>query len=159
MRSSLVRIVLVLLLIPATLCGRAWGFGSRAKIAEAVANHAVLADFEEQALHADPREQCYRYTQLVQVLTEIAGHAMVEGDADKANAVLAKVERYAELIHRALAKNTHKLRQTEELMEATTYRFGEYLHAAAVDDTTSMRETLKKLDKVHNEVLTEVFQH
>jgi hypothetical protein len=157
MRTSLVGTVLLSLIVPA--CAHAAGYASHAKVTDAINDPALLAEFEDEAQHADPREQCFRYTQLVQVLTEIAGKAMVEGDVDKTYAVLAKVEHYTELIHLALTKNTHKLRQTEELMEQTTYRFSEYLHAASVDDTSSMRATLKKLDKVHNEVLTEVFQH
>ena len=119
----------------------------------------TLSRLELQAQEAKPREQCFLYTELVHTMTEIAGKQMLNGDVDQASATLKKVEHYAELIHLGLARDTKRLKSAELLMHHTTYKLSEYLHQASGEDQATLQATLKQLDHVQNELLTQVFNH
>jgi hypothetical protein len=119
----------------------------------------ALTRLELQAQEAKPREQCFLYTELVHTMTEIAGKQMLNGDVDQASATLKKVEHYALLIHLGLAHDTKRLKNAELLMHHTTYRLGEYLHQASGEDQATLQATLKQLDHVQTELLTQVFNH
>jgi hypothetical protein len=119
----------------------------------------TLSRLELQAQEAKPREQCFLYTELVHTMTEIAGKQMLNGDVDQASATLKKVEHYAELIHLGLARDTKRLKNAEMLMHHTTYKLSEYLHQASGEDQATLQATLKQLDHVQNELLTQVFNH
>ncbi len=119
----------------------------------------MLAQLELRAQQAGPRDQCFLYTELVHIMTEIAGKQMLSGDIDQASATLKKVEQYAHLIHLDLARDTKRLKNAELLMHHTTYRLTEYLHRASGEDRDTLQATLTQLDKVHDELLTQVFQH
>lgn len=120
---------------------------------------AAIAQLEEKASHANPREQCYLYTQLVQTMVEAAGHQMLDGDSQQATATLKRTEQYSQLIHLALARDTKKLKDSEKMMERTTERLGEYLRRTSGDDRVAMEATLRQLDHVHDELLVQVFNH
>jgi Na+/phosphate symporter len=119
----------------------------------------AIAQLEAKANHANPREQCYLYTQLVQTMVEAAGHQMLAGDSERATATLKQTEHYTQLIHLALARDTKRLKDAEKMMEQTTQRMGEYLRHTSGDDHTAMQATLKQLDHVHDELLDQVFSH
>ncbi|HTD96039.1 MAG TPA: hypothetical protein VK627_03895 [Edaphobacter sp.] len=119
----------------------------------------ALMQLEQRAEQAKPREQCFLYTELVHTMTEIAGKQMLDGDIDNASATLKKVAFYAQLIHLNLANDTKRLKNAEMLMHRTTHRLGEYLHLASGDDRVTLQATLKQLDQVQDELLTQVFKH
>jgi len=119
----------------------------------------AIAQLEQKASHANPREQCYLYVQLVQTMVEEAGHQMLAGDSEQATATLKQTEHYTQLIHLALARDTKRLKDAEKTMEHTTQRMGEYLRHTSGDDRTAMQATLKQLDHVHDELLDQVFSH
>src|SRR5450756_66196 len=52
---------------------------------------------EQKAIQANPREQCFLYTELVHSMTELAGKQMLDGDVDHASDTLKRVEHYAHL--------------------------------------------------------------
>jgi hypothetical protein len=119
----------------------------------------ALSQLELRAEQANPRDQCFLYTELVHTMTEIAGRQMLNGDIDQASATLKKVEHYAQLIHLNLANDTKRLKNAELLMHHTTYRLGEYLHKSSGEDRDTLQATLKRLDQVHDELLAQVFRH
>jgi hypothetical protein len=119
----------------------------------------ALAQLELRAQQAGPRDQCFLYTELVHTMTEIAGKQMLDGDADKASDTLKKVNHYAQLIHMDLTSNSKRIKNAEMLMHHTTYRLSEYLHRASGEDQATLKDTLKQLDKVHEELLAEVLKH
>lgn len=119
----------------------------------------ALSQLELRAEQANPREQCFLYTELVAAMTEAAGKQMMDGDVDRASATLKKVARYANLIHMNLARDTKRLKNAEMLMHHTTYRLNEYLHRASSEDKPTLQATLKQLSDVQNEILTQVFNH
>ena len=118
----------------------------------------ALAQLELRAQQAGPRDQCFLYTELVHVMTEIAGKQMLDGDVDQATASLRKVNDYAKLIHMDLSSNSKRVKNAEELMHHTSYRLGEYLRKASNEDRDTLQATLKQLDQVHDELLAQVFK-
>jgi hypothetical protein len=151
-RPSALLLPLPLLL---TFCTPLHAFSSDENLPDA----QTLTRLELQAQEAKPREQCFLYAELVHTMTEIAGKQMLNGDVDQASATLKKVEHYAQLIHLGLAHDTKRLKNAELLMHHTTYRLGEYLHQASGEDQATLQATLKQLDHVQNELLTQVFNH
>ena len=121
-------------------------------------NAQALLALELRAQQAKPQDQCFLYTELVHVMTEIAGKQMLDGDVDQATATLKKVNDYAKLIHMDLSSNSKRVKNAEELMHHTSYRLGEYLRKASNEDRDTLQATLKQLDQVHDELLAQVFK-
>jgi len=119
----------------------------------------AIAQLEQKANQANPREQCYLYVQLIHSMTEAAGRQILNGEYEQAAATMKKTEHYAQLIHAGLARDTKRLKDAEKLMEHTTARLNEYLRHSSGDDRLAMQATLKQLDGVHDELLTQVFSH
>ncbi len=118
-----------------------------------------LAELASRAEHASPRDQCFLYTELVHTMTETAGREMQDGETEKAGATLKTVQQYAQKIHLGLARDTRRVKNAEMLMERTTVRLSEILHKSSGDDRATVQTTLKQLQKVHDELLAQVFQH
>ena len=133
---------------------------SRASGGDGIALDAQgIALLESRAAQANPREQCFLYTELVHHMTEVAGKQMLDGDAEHASKTLKQVEHYANLIHLGLAKDTKRLKNAEMMMHKTTYRLAGYLHVASTEDKATLEATLKQLDTVQTELLDQVFNH
>jgi hypothetical protein len=130
-----------------------------AAIDESVPDAQALDQLALRAQQANPRDQCYLYTELVHTMTEIAVKQIVNGDEDQANATLKKITSYAQLISSSVAKNTKRLKNAEMLMHHTTLRLAQSLHLASGDDRTTVQATLKQLDLVQNQLLDQVFDH
>jgi hypothetical protein len=130
-----------------------------AAIDETLPDAQTLSQLETRAQLADPREQCFLYTELIHTMTEIAGRQMRDGNVDEASIMLTRINHYAQLIHMELAGNSKRLKNTEMLMHHTTYKLGEYLRRASAEDRLTLQATLNRLDQVHNEILTQVFKH
>jgi hypothetical protein len=130
-----------------------------ASVDDNLPNAQALLALELRAQQANPRDQCFLYTELVHVMTEIAGKQMLNGDVDQATATLKKVNDYAKLIHMDLTSNSKRVKNAEELMHHTSYRLGEYLRKASNEDRDTLQATLKQLDQVHDELLAQVFKH
>ena len=126
-------------------------------IDESLTTPEAIHQLEIRAQQANPREQCFLYTELVHSMTELAGKQMLAGDVDLANATLKRVDHYAHLIHMGLAANDKRLKNAEMLMHHTIQRLADYMHAASGDDQVALQSTLKQLDQVHGEILTQVF--
>ena len=120
---------------------------------------AALAQLEARAATANPREQCFLYTELVHNMTVAAGKQMLDGETERASETLKRVEHYASLIHMGLAKDTKRLKNAEMMMHKTTYRLTGFLHQASTEDKATLEATLKQLDSVQNELLDQVFSH
>lgn len=130
-----------------------------AAIDETPADAQTIHQLELRAQQANPRDQCYLYTELVHTMTEMAVKQIVNGDEDQANATLTKINTYAHLISINLAANTKRLKNAEMLMHHTTLRLAQSLHLASGDDRNTVQATLKQLDVVQNQILDHVFDH
>ena len=130
-----------------------------AAINENLPDAQTLSQLELRAQQANPRDQCYLYTELVHTMTEMAVQQIINGDDGQASVTLKQVNRYAQLIQSNLAKNTKRLKNAEMLMHHTTLRLAQSLRLASEDDRTSVQATLKQLDLVQNQLLDQVFNH
>ncbi len=147
------------LLLPSLLLTLSLSTPARAAAAEGRFDEQMLTQLELRATQANPREQCFLYTELVHAATELAGQQLLAGDVDAASSSLKRVEHYAQLIHMGLANDTKRLKNAEMLMHHTTHRLGDYMHAASSDDRQTLQATLKQLNQVQDELLTQVFKH
>ena len=149
--SSLTALLLALFL---TLCPFAYaGFN------ETLPDSQTLSQLEIRAQQANPRDQCFLYTELVHTMTEMAAKQITDGDPEAATATLKQVEHYAQLIHLGLAQDTKRLKNAELLMHHTAYRLSDLIRAASTEDRPVLDATLKRLDQVHTEILTQLFSH
>ena len=137
-----------------TLCA---AIPARAAADEAIPTPDVLAQLELRASQANPREQCFLYTQLIHTMTQKAGREIAEGETEQAAHTLTQVNRYAHLIHINLAHDAKRLKDAEQLMHNTTYRLAQVLHLVSGEDKATVQDTLKQLDQVNDELLAQVF--
>jgi hypothetical protein len=119
----------------------------------------AITQLEQRAEQAGPRDQCFLYTELVAAMTDLAGRQMVDGDTDHASAMLKKIQHYAQLIHIGLSNDPKRVKNAEMLMHRTAYRLNEYIHEASSEDRATLQATLKQLNQVQDELLTQVFKH
>lgn len=132
---------------------------SRAAAADkdAALDEQQLVQLEQRAEQANPRDQCYLYTELVAVMTDLAGRQLRDGDPDRASITFKKITKYAELIQANLTRDTKRLKNAEKLMHDTTYRLNQYLRSASFEDRPTLQATLKQLNQVQTQLLTQVF--
>lgn len=130
-----------------------------AAVTEEPPDAQTIAQMELRAQQANPRDQCYLYTELVHTMTDVAVKQIANGDDDKATATLKQINRYAHLIETSLLKNTKKLKNAEILMDRTTAHLTEALHLTSGEDRTNVQATLKQLNGVQNQLLNQVFSH
>ena len=152
MRSTVASVVVALLLTLPCAC-RASSHD------DTTLDAAGLQQLEQRAEHAEAREQAFLYTELIQAYTLMAGKQVADGDMEHANATLKRIEHLAALIHGGLAKNAKKVKDAEMMMHAATFRLKQCLHAASDEDQPAIASTIKELDKVHEELLAQVFAH
>ena len=142
--------------ILSTLCT---AIPARAAADEVIPSPDVLAQLELRASQANPREQCFLYTQLIHTMTQKAGREIADGDTEQAAHTLTQVNRYAHLIHVNLAHDAKRIKDAEQLMHNTTYRLAQVLHLVSGQDKATVQDTLKQLDQVNDELLAQVFTH
>jgi hypothetical protein len=119
----------------------------------------AITQLEQRAQQANPRDQCMLYTELVSAMTNLAGKQMLDGDSDHASEMLKRIEHYALLIHQNLTTDPKHIKNAQMMMHQTTYRLNEYLHEASSEDQATLKATLKQLNQVQDELLTQVFKH
>jgi len=119
----------------------------------------TILQMEQHAAQASLRDQAFLYTELVHTMTELAGHQMLVGDTEQASASLKRMAKYADLIHLGLTNDTKRLKNAELLMQQTTFHLTGYLRATSGEDRESLQAALKQLNKVEDELMTQVFKH
>jgi hypothetical protein len=118
-----------------------------------------LAELENRAEHAQPNEQAFLFTQLVNDYVDMAGKQVAAGEMDEATASLQHIQSYADRIHSGLCKNSKRVKNAEMLMHMATYKLTQLMHAISTEDSALVQATLKRLDKLHDELLQQVFAH
>jgi hypothetical protein len=144
-------------LLPLSLILSVCTFCHASGIDDTIPTPQFISQLEQRAQQASPKEQCFLYTELVHSMTELAGKQMLDGDVDRASATLEKVDHYARLIHLGLARDAKRLKNAELLMHHTTHRLVDYMRAASGDDRVTLQATLKQLNSVQDEILSQVF--
>ena len=128
-------------------------------IDEAVMDANALSQLEARAATAQPKEQCFLYAELVHQLTEQAGRQLTDGKIDEVSSTLKHIDALAAKIHVSLAHDTKRLKNAELILHHTSRRLFDMLHVAPSDSRETLQATLKRLDVVQSELLTQVFEH
>src|ERR1700677_4131906 len=97
-------------------------------------NPTALAALQAKADQAQPRDRCFLYAELVNQMTDLAGHQLNSGDSGQASETLKLVQRYAERIHVGVADDSKKLKDAELLMQRTSFRLKDILSEASYED-------------------------
>ena len=118
----------------------------------------ALAVLQAKADQAPPRDRCFLYAQFVSQMTDLAGQQFNSGDSGRASETLKLVQRYAEKIHTDVADDSKKLRDAELLMERTSFRLKGMLNEASYEDRPAVEATLKQLNQVQAQLMTQVFK-
>ena len=119
---------------------------------------STLAMLQAKADQAQPRDRCILYAKLVSRMTDLAGSQFNSGDSLRASETLKLVQRYAEKIHTGVASDSKKLKEAELLMQRTSFRLNDILGAASYEDRERLEATLKQLNQVQAQLMTQVFE-
>jgi hypothetical protein len=124
---------------------------------EAPLDAAALAQMEQRAETAQPRDQCFLYAEVLHGLTELAGREVAAGDQTDADSTLQHIDTVAAKMQKASASNAKRLKNAEQLLEHTTRRLTDMAHIVTGSERTAMQATLQRIDRLHTQVLTMVF--
>jgi phosphomevalonate kinase len=91
-------------------------------------------------------------------MTVLAGHQLNSGDSGQASETLKLVQRYAEKIHMGVADDSKRLKDAEVLMQRTSFRLKDILGEARYEDRQTLEATLKQLNQVQAQLMTQVFK-
>jgi hypothetical protein len=117
----------------------------------------ALAQLQQRAANAKPQEQCYLYAELVHGLTQQAAAQIAADDTERATATIRQIDKYTPLIQHNLTRDSKRLKDAELLLQDTTYRLSQMLHLLDGDDQATVQDTLKQLNKINDELLTQVW--
>jgi hypothetical protein len=118
---------------------------------------AVTA-LQAKADQAQPRDRCFLYAELISQMTDLAARQFNSGDSLRASETLKLVQRYAEKIRIGVADDSKKLKNAELLIQRTSFRLGDILSEASYEDRPTLEATLKQLNKVQAQLMTQVFK-
>jgi hypothetical protein len=118
----------------------------------------ALTALQAKADHAQPRDRCFLYAELVSRMTELAGRQFNSGESVQALETLKVVQRYAEQIHVGVADDSKRLRDAEVLMQRTSFRLKDILSEASYEDRQALEVTLKQLNEVQAQLMMQVFK-
>jgi len=112
-----------------------------------------------KASHAQPREQCYLYAELVHEMTEYSLRQYSAGNVEKAAELLRQVQPLARKIHLTVADNDKRLKSAEMLLRHTAFRLNEMLHTSSFEDRTLVEQTLAQVNQAQTEAMMQVFRN
>ena len=118
----------------------------------------ALATLQAKADQAQPRDRCYLYAELVSQMTDLAGHQFSSGDSGQASETLKLVQLYAEKIQIGVADDSKKVKDAELLVRRTSFRLKDILGGASLEDRETLEATLKQLNQVQAQLMTQVFK-
>src|ERR1700691_1899710 len=121
-------------------------------------NPTALAARQAKADQAQPRDRCFLYAELVNRMTDLAGHQLNSGDSGQASETLKVVQQYAEKIQMGVGGDSKKLKDAELLMQRATFRLQDILSEASYEDRQTLEATLKQLNQVQTQLMTQVFK-
>ena len=118
----------------------------------------ALATLQAKADQAQPRDRCYLYAELVSQMTDLAGHQLSSGDSEQASETLKLVQGYAEKIQIGVGDDSKKLKNAEMLVRRTSFRLKDILGGASLEDRETLEATLRQLNQVQAQLMTQVFK-
>src|ERR1700728_3063477 len=118
----------------------------------------ALAALQAKADQAQPKDKCFLYAKLVSQMTDLAGRQFNSGDSGQASETLKLVQQYADKIHLEVADDSKKLKDAELLMQRTSVRLQDIRNEASYEDRQTLEATLKQLNQVQAQLMTQVFK-
>ena len=118
---------------------------------------AVTA-LQAKADQAQLRDRCLLYAELVSRLTDLAGRQVNSGDSVEASETLKLVQWYAEKIRMGVADDSKKLKNAELLVQRTSMRLKDILSEASYEDRPALEATLRQLNQVQEQLMTQFFK-
>lgn len=118
----------------------------------------TLEALETRASQAEPREQCFLYSQLVQQMTELSIRQYQAGNVSKAAGLLQHIQSIAKKIHLSVTINDKRLKNAELMLSHTAFRLSEMLQASSVDDRPLFQQTLAQVTDAKNATMMQVFR-
>ncbi|MGD0737008.1 MAG: hypothetical protein ABR976_17890 [Terracidiphilus sp.] len=112
---------------------------------------------EARAVQAQPRDQCFLYTQLIHEMTEFTLRNYAAGDVDKATTMLKKIQLLSHKIHLSMSDDDKRLKNAEILLRHTAFRLTEMLHNSSFEDRPLVQETLAQVNQAQSEAMMHVF--
>src|ERR1700728_4026495 len=116
----------------------------------------TLEALEVRASQAEPREQCFLYSQLVQQMTELSIRQYQAGNVSKAAGLLQHIQSIAKKIHLTVTDNDKRLKNAELMLSHTAFRLSEMLQASSVEDRPLVEQTLAQVTDAKNAALMQV---
>jgi hypothetical protein len=117
----------------------------------------TLEALEARANQAQPREQCFLYSQLVQQMTELSISQYQAGNVSRATGLLQHIQMIAKKIHLSVTDNDKRLKNAELMLSHTAFRLSEMVQASSVDDRPLVEQTLAQVTDAKNATMLQVF--
>jgi hypothetical protein len=118
----------------------------------------AVAALQAKAEQSQPRDRCFLYAKLVRQMTYLAGQQFNSGDSLQGSETLKLVQLYAEKIHAGVAGDSKNLKNAELLMGRASFRLKDILNEASYEDRPSLEATLKQVNQVQEQLMTQVFK-
>lgn len=120
---------------------------------------SALVSLEAKAATAQPRDQCFLYTEILHGWTELAGRAMLAGDDSSATQAIQHADADAAKLKSAISSDSKRLKNAELLLEHSMHRLTDMLRVSSMDEHDKMQTVLRHVSSVHDELLAAVFAH
>lgn len=117
-----------------------------------------IRELEARIGQVPPQEQCFLYAQLIHQMTELSLQQYAAGDAEKATAMLKRIQQLANKLHLSLADNNKRIKNAEILLRHATFRLREMLHSSSYEDRPLVEQTLAQVNEADNEAMMQVFR-
>jgi hypothetical protein len=111
-----------------------------------------------KASQAQPRDQCFIYSEIVHEMTELSLRQYAAGDEAKSADLLRQIQGLAHKIHLSMADDNKRLKNAEILLRHTAFRLTEMLHSSSFEDRTLVEQTLAQVNQAQNEAMMQVFR-
>lgn len=133
------------------------GYACAASSDSSQPDQQTLEALEARANQAQPREQCFLYSQLVQQMTELSITQYQAGNVSRATGLLQQIQRIAKKIHLSVTDNDKRLKNAELMLSHTAFRLSEMVQASSVDDRPLVEQTLAQVTDAKNATMLQVF--
>lgn len=116
----------------------------------------LMADLEQRASTANPRDQAFLYADLVDKMTVLVARQIADGQIENAEQTLEKMETFTAKMENGL-QQSKSLKKTELLLHTTNRRLSDIARAASYDVKPHVQEALKRLNTAQTSLLAVIF--
>jgi hypothetical protein len=118
----------------------------------------VIDDLRDKASRAQPREQCFLYSQLLHRMTEQSVRQYAEGNVERASALLKQVGDLTRQVHSTVADNGKRLKDAEILLRQAAFRLNNLMRSISYEERGEVAAALAQVNQVQNEAMMTVLR-